>query len=124
MKYEAFLSYARVPDLALATALERSLQSFAKPWNRVRAVDVIRDQADLSSIGGLARGVTRAIDESGFLIVLACPESAGSYWVRQELTHWLGNEIHREGRVRTYRRNRALGSRHRGLRLGVDHRLS
>ena len=32
MKYEAFLSYARVPDLALATALERSLQAFAKPW--------------------------------------------------------------------------------------------
>ncbi|HEU4927280.1 MAG TPA: hypothetical protein VFT24_09540 [Vicinamibacterales bacterium] len=89
MKYEAFLSYARVPDLALATALERSLQAFAKPWNRVRAIDVFRDQTDLSSIGGLASGVTRAIDESEFLILLACPESARSYWVRQELTHWL-----------------------------------
>ena len=89
MKYEAFLSYARVPDLALATALERSLQAFAKPWNRVRAIDVFRDQTNLSSIGGLASGVTRAIDESEFLILLACPESARSYWVRQELTHWL-----------------------------------
>src|SRR5688572_4391524 len=89
MKYQAFLSYARVPDLALATALERSLQAFAKPWNRVRAIDVFRDQTDLSSIGGLARGVTSAIDESEFLILLACPESARSYWVRQELTHWL-----------------------------------
>lgn len=50
MKHEAFLSYARAPDLALATALERSLQAFAKPWNRVRAIDVFRDQTDLSSI--------------------------------------------------------------------------
>ena len=90
MKYAGLtFLYARVPDLALATALERSLQSFAKPWNRVRAVDVFRDQTDLSSIGGLAGGVTRAIDESEFLILLACPESAKSYWVRQELTHWL-----------------------------------
>ena len=64
MKYEAFLSYARVPDLALATALERSLQAFAKPWNRVRAIDVFRDQSNLSSIGGLASGVTRGIDGS------------------------------------------------------------
>ena len=89
MKYEAFLSYARVPDLALATALERSLQAFAKPWNRVRAIDVFRDQTGLSSVGGLAGGVTRAIDESEFFILLACPESARSYWVRQEVTHWL-----------------------------------
>src|SRR5688572_22557851 len=89
MKYDAFLSYARVPDLALATALERSLQAFAKPWNQVRAIDVFRDETDLSSIGGLARGVNGAIDESEFLILLACPESARSYWVRQELTHWL-----------------------------------
>ena len=89
MKYEAFLSYARVPDLAVATALERSLQAFAKPWNRVRAVDVFRDQSNLSSIGGLADGVTRGIDESEFMILLACPESARSYWVRQELAHWL-----------------------------------
>jgi WD40 repeat protein len=89
MKYEAFLSYARVPDLALATALESGLQSFAKSWNRVRAIDVFRDQTNLSSIGGLASGVTRALDESGFFILLACPESARSYWVRQEITHWL-----------------------------------
>src|SRR5262245_24669758 len=89
MKYAAFLSYARVPDLALSAALEKSLQAFAKPWNRVRAVDVFRDETDLSSIGGLARGVTGAIDESEFLILLACPESARSSWVRQELTHWL-----------------------------------
>jgi Tol biopolymer transport system component len=88
MKYEAFLSYARVPDLALAAALGRSLQSFARPWNRVRAVDVFRDQTNLSSVGGLARGVTRGIDESEFLILLACPESAKSYWVMQELMHW------------------------------------
>jgi WD40 repeat protein len=89
MKYEAFLSYARVPDLALAIALERTLQAFAKRWNQVRAVDVFRDQTDLSSVGSLAQGVARAIDDSDFLILLACPESAKSYWVEQELTHWL-----------------------------------
>ena len=75
MKYAAFLSYARVPDLALAAALEKSLQAFAKPWNRVRAVDVFRDETDLSSVGGLARGVTGAINASARSS--ACEKSRG-----------------------------------------------
>ncbi len=92
MRYEAFLSYARVPDLALATALERDLQAFAKPWNRLRAIDVFRDQSNLASIGGLGRSITGAIDASGFLILLACPESARSHWVRHEVEHWLATK--------------------------------
>jgi hypothetical protein len=112
------------PTSALATALERSLQAFAKPWNRVRAIDVFRDQSNLSSIGGLASGVTRGIDESEFLILLACPR-VGEVLLGHAGTHALvADEIHRENRARAHRRSRTLGSEHWRLRLGEDHRLS
>lgn len=89
MKYEAFLSYARVPDMGFAVALEQALQGFAKPWNRLRAIDVFRDESNLPGIGGLARSIAGAMDDSEFLILLACPESARSYWVAHEVGHWL-----------------------------------
>jgi len=48
MKYAAFISYSHAADGKLAPALQQSLQRFAKPWNRMRALRVFRDETSLS----------------------------------------------------------------------------
>ena len=42
-KYDAFISYRRLPDERIAAALQRGLESLAKPWLAWRAIRVFRD---------------------------------------------------------------------------------
>lgn len=44
MRYDAFISYSRRADGELAPALQR----LARPWNRMRALEVFRDQTGLA----------------------------------------------------------------------------
>ena len=46
--YDAFISYSHAADARLAEALERGLERLARPWNRVRAMSVFRDETDLT----------------------------------------------------------------------------
>jgi WD40 repeat protein len=64
------------------------LQRLAKPWNRLRAVSVFRDQSDLALTPGLGSTISAALDGSRYFILLACPESATSTWVNREVAHW------------------------------------
>ena len=45
--YTAFISYSHAVDGRLAPALQSALHGFAKPWYRLRALRVFRDQASL-----------------------------------------------------------------------------
>ena len=47
--YDAFVSYSHAADGRLAPALQRGLQSLAKPWYRRRALRVFRDETSLSA---------------------------------------------------------------------------
>ena len=73
-RFAAFISYNRKADGHLARALQGALHSFAKPWYRVRALRVFRDDASLSASPGLWASVQQALDNSEFLILLASPE--------------------------------------------------
>jgi WD40 repeat protein len=88
MPYNAFFSYSHSADAAFATALHLALQRFAKPWNRRRALDVFRDQTDLSANPAVWTSIVSAMDQSEFLVLLASPGSAQSPWVIKELNHW------------------------------------
>jgi WD40 repeat protein len=68
--------------------VERGLQRLAKPWHRLRAVSVFRDQSDLALTPGLWSTISTALDDSRYFILLACPESAASIWVNREVAHW------------------------------------
>ena len=46
--YDAFISYSHAADARLATALEHGLERLARPWNRLRAMSVFRDETDLT----------------------------------------------------------------------------
>jgi WD40 repeat protein len=86
--YHAFISYSHAVDGILAPALQRGLRRFAKPWYRLEAVRVFRDEASLSANPGLWSSIEQALDQSLFFVLLASPAAAGSAWVRREAAQW------------------------------------
>jgi WD40 repeat protein len=81
-------------DGKLAPALESALQKFAKPWYRMRALRVFRDDASLSTNPALWSSITAALDESAFFILLCSPEAAKSPWVQKEVEYWRAHKPH------------------------------
>jgi hypothetical protein len=86
--YHGFISYSHAADGKLAPALQKGLQQFAKPWYRVRALHIFRDDAALSANPQLWGSVRKALDSSQYLILLASPRAAQSDWVTREVEHW------------------------------------
>jgi hypothetical protein len=86
--YDAFISYSHSADGKLAPALQRGLRGFAKPWYRLRALRVFRDQTSLSASPALWSGVERALAASRFFVLLASPDAAASPWVDREVAYW------------------------------------
>ena len=87
--YAAFISYSRAVDGRLAPKLADSLERFAKPWYRLRALRVFRDDDSLSTSPGLWSSLTAALDRTSFFVLLASPGSAASEWVGREVAYWL-----------------------------------
>src|SRR5215210_69283 len=86
--YDAFISYSHAADAPLAAALERGLERLARPWNRLRAMSVFRDENDLTLNPDLWAMISERLDRSSHLVLLMCPESARSPWVNKEVAHW------------------------------------
>jgi WD40 repeat protein len=86
--YAAFISYSHALDDKLAPALQAGLQRFAKPWYRLRALRVFRDDASLSANPALWSSIQAALEGSEFFILLASPQAARSHWVEREVGHW------------------------------------
>jgi WD40 repeat protein len=92
-RYKAFISYHRESEDELAVALKKALQKFAKPWNKRRALRVYRDAANQNLTPDLFDSLKRAMDDSGFLILMASPASAESLWVPREVQYWLDQKL-------------------------------
>jgi WD40 repeat protein len=90
MAYNAFISYSRSADVTLAAALQSALHSFTKPWYKLRALHIFRDQTNLAVNPALWSSIREAIDQSLFFILLASPEAAASPWVAKEAEYWIG----------------------------------
>lgn len=91
--YKAFVSYSHSADEKLAPALQTGLHRFAKPWYKLRAMRVFRDETTLPTSHVLWPPIEAALDKSEFFVFLASPGAAESYWVRKEFEHWV---THRE----------------------------
>jgi len=89
MAYSAFMSYSHAADGKLAPALHSALHAFARPWYRLRALHIFRDQTNLPVTPRLWSGIKAALDESSYFILLASLQAAASIWVRQEIEYWL-----------------------------------
>ena len=90
-KYQAFVSYSHDSDERLAASLQSSLSRFAKPWYRLRTMRIFRDKTSLSANPALWHSIEQALSESEYFLLLACPASAKSRWVQQEIQWWLQN---------------------------------
>ncbi len=89
MKYNAFISYSHAADSRVAPALQSSLHKLAKPWYRIRALNVFRDQTDLSTNPHLWESIEKVLEVSEYFLLLASPEAAASKWVGMEIEYWL-----------------------------------
>lgn len=90
--YNAFISYSHAADGKLAPALQTALEKFAKPWYKVRYLNVFRDEASLTASPHLWSNIQSALDESEYMIYMASPTSANSKWVVKEIEHWLATK--------------------------------
>lgn len=87
--YDAFLSYSHAADHELAPVLQSHMQSFAKPWYKLRSMRIFRDETTLSATPHLWPDIRKAIDDAKYFILLASPLAAHSRWVQQEISHWI-----------------------------------
>ena len=87
--YDAFISYSHAADGQLAPALQSTLQRYAKPWYRRRALRVFRDDTGLSANPHLWTSIVEALDGSRWFILLSSPDAARSEWVGREIAHWV-----------------------------------
>jgi hypothetical protein len=90
--FDAFISYSHAADGKLATALQLGLHRFAKPFFKLRAIRVFRDETTLAMTPRLWPDIEKALRESRFFILMADPLSAQSEWVQKEVACWLGME--------------------------------
>jgi WD40 repeat protein len=88
-EYDAFISYSRIPDEALANAIKVELQRFATPWYRTRSVAICLDRTNLGADPALWSLIEQELGRSRWLLLLASPEAAASYWVDREVEWWL-----------------------------------
>ncbi len=89
MAYNAFISYSHTADGTVAAALQSGLRSFARPWYKLRALHIFRDQTNLAVNPALWSSIRDALDQSSFFILLASPEAASSPWVAREAEYWI-----------------------------------
>ena len=87
--YDAFISYSHRDNRGVAIAVQRGLERFAKPWYRLRAMRVFRDDASLSANPDLWASIEAALSRSSWLIVVGSPLAARSPWVHREIRWWL-----------------------------------
>jgi WD40 repeat protein len=92
MGHDAFVSYSHAADGQLAPALQDGLQRLAKPWYRVRALHVFRDETGLATNPHLWASIQDALDDSAWFVLLASPAAASSEWVGREVERWLATK--------------------------------
>jgi tetratricopeptide (TPR) repeat protein len=89
MGYDAFISYSHAADGCLAPALQSALHRFAKPWWKLRAISIFRDETSLVAAHDLTGSIRSALEGARYFILLASPGAASSKWVGREVGFWL-----------------------------------
>ncbi|MBI3784189.1 MAG: TIR domain-containing protein [Deltaproteobacteria bacterium] len=90
-KYDAFISYSHAADNRLAPELEKALRRLGRPWYKLWALRVFRDQTGLEATPRLWDSIKSGLSSSRYFIFLGSPEAASSPWVAREIHWWLDN---------------------------------
>lgn len=86
--YDAFISYNRRADYALAQGIHRGIERIATPWYRIRASRAFRDDTVLAADRDMWGEIQAALRASAHFVLLASPAAAASIWVDQEIRYW------------------------------------
>jgi WD40 repeat protein len=92
VSFDGFISYSHAADGRVAPAVQRGLQSLAKPWHRRRALWIFRDQTGLAVTPALWSSIKQALDSSEYFVLMASPDAAKSPWVNKEIEHWVATK--------------------------------
>lgn len=92
MRYDAFISYRHSElDMYIAKKVHSGLENYKLPpsvrklTGRKKINRVFRDQEELPIGSDLGDNITKALEESEYLIVICSPRTRESYWVLQEI---------------------------------------
>jgi len=86
--FDAFISYAHADDAAAAALQSHLGRLMRRPFRR-RHLVVFRDETSLQPGSSLNDRLTGALAASSWLVVLLSQASAASYWVAEEIRHWV-----------------------------------
>lgn len=90
-RYDAFISYSRDADLALASSVHQFMERYGRSWRKRRALRIFRDDTGLVP-GLLWHQIETELAESRYLVLFASPQAAMSKWVGREVEWWLDNK--------------------------------
>ena len=86
MRYDAFISYRHSErDMFVAKRVHKGLETFkvpravAKKYGKKKIRRVFRDQEELPSGSDLGDNITKALEESEYLLVICSPRTPESY---------------------------------------------
>ncbi|MEP7108584.1 MAG: toll/interleukin-1 receptor domain-containing protein [Ferruginibacter sp.] len=91
MAYDAFISYSQTEDARISIAIQDGLHRLAKRWDELSSLRIFRDGSNMQ-LKSIMPSLEEALDESRYLIYLACPKAAKSGWVIDELETFLRNK--------------------------------
>lgn len=104
MSYNAFISYRHTePDMYVAKQVHKRLETFKVPRNVAKKTGmkkiqrVFRDQEELPIGSDLGDNITKALEESEYLIVICSPQTPQSYWVQTEIETFI--KLHGRERI-------------------------
>jgi len=89
--HDAFVTYTQrnERDRAVARAVQHALHRLAKPFYRLRAMDVFRDETSLAQTNELSKSLRAHLARSDYLLVVASRSSAIADWVCLETQEWI-----------------------------------
>jgi hypothetical protein len=90
-RYNAFISYSRSASASVAKSVQIGIERYAKPWNKVRAAYIFRDDSNMSANPGLWSAIRDGLEASEWFVLIASPEAARSEYVNREVSWWLAN---------------------------------
>ena len=110
---DAFISYSHQLDAQIAARLQAGLQRFAKPWYKLRALRVFRDETSLAASPGCGPPSRKRFPESRWMILHGFP-GISSVWVGSEGNRLVaGPPADQQLAGRAHRRQPSVGSARR-----------
>ena len=89
MKYDAFLSYPHKSGMRLSIKVQEALQLIAKPWFKSKALNIFRDETNLSTSPHLWKDIEKALASSEHFIIIGTEDTSKSKWILEEVNYWV-----------------------------------